>query len=183
MLGTIPKRSSANQAVLLIVWSILLSSWKPHIEYVVHPRYQNEPVFKHMVDSEEHVSAMPPDRFRRLQWGSMHRAAGIFLKKRSCMHRFGSHRGIRGAFLIQAFPLWGYCTSNVALWPLKNPINHAIWQWKGIPQLRFVEWVCVCVCVTSLLYISPECFPRHSSQMHESSKPPKKYGVYIYMYI
>ena len=41
----------------------------------------------------------------------------------------------------------------------------------------------MCVCVTSLLYISPECFPRHSSQMHESSKPPKKYGVYIYVYI
>ena len=42
--------------------------------------------------------------------------------------------------------------------------------------------VCVCLCNISI-YISPECFPRHSSQMHESSKPPKKYGVYIYVYI
>ena len=40
----------------------------------------------------------------------------------------------------------------------------------------------VCVCVTSLLYISSECFPRHSSQMHESSKPPKSME-YIYVYI
>ena len=37
----------------------------------------------------------------------------------------------------------------------------------------------MCVCVTSLLYISSECFPRHSSQMHESSKPPKSME-YIY---
>ena len=44
--------------------------------------------------------------------------------------------------------------------------------------------VCVRVCVTSLLYISSECFPRHSSQMHESSKPPKSMEyIYIYIYV